>query len=44
MPEEPRPDEIINESADPVYHLLVLLAERDVSLDEIKRKLAERRK
>ncbi len=36
-------DEIINESADLVYHLLVLLAECDVSLDEIKRKLAERR-
>jgi phosphoribosyl-ATP pyrophosphohydrolase/phosphoribosyl-AMP cyclohydrolase len=36
-------DEIINESADLVYHLLVLLAECDVSLDEIRTKLAERR-
>jgi phosphoribosyl-ATP pyrophosphohydrolase/phosphoribosyl-AMP cyclohydrolase len=36
-------DEIINESADLVYHLLVLLAECDVSLDEIRNKLMERR-
>jgi phosphoribosyl-ATP pyrophosphohydrolase/phosphoribosyl-AMP cyclohydrolase len=36
-------DEIINESADLVYHLLVLLAECDVSLDEIRNKLTERR-
>jgi phosphoribosyl-ATP pyrophosphohydrolase/phosphoribosyl-AMP cyclohydrolase len=35
-------DEIINESADLVYHLLVLLAECDVSLDEIRTKLAGR--
>ena len=37
-------DEIINESADLVYHLLVLLAECGVSLDEIRTKLAERRR
>lgn len=36
-------DEIINESADLLYHLLVLLAESDVSLDDIRTKLAERR-
>jgi phosphoribosyl-ATP pyrophosphohydrolase/phosphoribosyl-AMP cyclohydrolase len=36
-------DEIVNESADLVYHLLVLLAECDVSLDDIRNKLAERR-
>lgn len=36
-------DEIVNESADLIYHLLVLLAECDVSLDEIRTKLAERR-
>jgi len=36
-------DEIINESADLVYHLLVLLAECDVTLDEIRNKLTERR-
>jgi phosphoribosyl-ATP pyrophosphohydrolase/phosphoribosyl-AMP cyclohydrolase len=35
-------EEIINESADLVYHLLVLLAECGVSLDEIRAKLAER--
>jgi phosphoribosyl-ATP pyrophosphohydrolase/phosphoribosyl-AMP cyclohydrolase len=35
--------EIVNESADLIYHLLVLLAECDVSLDEIRTKLAERR-
>lgn len=36
-------DEIVNESSDLIYHLLVLLAECGVSLDEIKTKLAERR-
>ncbi len=36
-------DEIINESADLIYHLLVLLAESNVSLDDIRTKLAERR-
>lgn len=36
-------DEIINESADLIYHLLVLLAECNVSLDDIRAKLAERR-
>ncbi len=37
-------DEVINESADLVYHLLVLLAECGVGLDEIRAKLAERRR
>lgn len=36
-------DDIINETADLVYHLLVLLTECDVSLDDIRTKLAERR-
>lgn len=36
-------DDIINESADLVYHLLVLLIECDVSLDDVRTKLAERR-
>ena len=36
--------EVINESADLVYHLLVLLVECGIGLDEIRKKLAERRK
>ncbi len=37
-------DEVINESADLVYHILVLLAECGVGLDEIRAKLTERRR
>ncbi|MBP2098375.1 phosphoribosyl-ATP diphosphatase [Enterococcus rivorum] len=34
--------ELINETADLVYHMLVLLVEQEVSLDEIKEELANR--
>lgn len=36
-------DEIAHESADIVYHLLVLLAMHDMSLAELRDELAERR-
>jgi phosphoribosyl-ATP pyrophosphohydrolase len=36
-------DEIAHESADIVYHLLVLLAMHDMSLAELRDQLAERR-
>ncbi|MBL1227886.1 phosphoribosyl-ATP diphosphatase [Enterococcus sp. BWB1-3] len=35
-------EELIYETADLVYHMLVLLAEKGVSLDEIKAELEER--
>ncbi len=35
---------LIEESADLVYHLLVLLASRDLTLDEVRDELARRRK
>ena len=35
-------DEIIDEAADLVYHLLVLLAERSLSLDEVAARLHSR--
>jgi phosphoribosyl-ATP pyrophosphohydrolase len=37
-------DQIVYESADLVYHLLVLLAAHDVALDEVLAELARRRK
>ncbi|WP_256684627.1 phosphoribosyl-ATP diphosphatase [Halococcus qingdaonensis] len=36
-------DALVAESADLVYHLLVLLAMQDVSLDELRAELRERR-
>lgn len=36
-------DEITYESADIVYHLLVLLAMKDIDLDDLRAELAERR-
>lgn len=36
-------DEIAHEAADIVYHLLVLLALKDLTLDDLKAELAERR-
>jgi phosphoribosyl-ATP pyrophosphohydrolase len=36
-------EELIHESADIVYHLLVLLAMKDVSLDELRAELRDRR-
>ncbi|GAA0453269.1 phosphoribosyl-ATP diphosphatase [Halococcus dombrowskii] len=36
-------DALVAESADLVYHLLVLLAMEDVSLDELRAELRERR-
>ncbi len=35
---------LIDESADLLYHLLVLLASRDLTLDEVRAELASRRK
>lgn len=35
---------VIEESADLIYHLLVLLVQQEVSLDEIKAELRERHK
>ncbi len=35
---------LIEESADLLYHLLVLLASRDLTLDEVRAELASRRK
>ncbi len=37
-------DEIILETADLIYHLLVLLAEKEISLDDVLGELANRRK
>ena len=37
-------DEIINETSDLIYHLLVLLAEKDISLNEVASNLASRHK
>jgi len=36
-------DEIIDEAADLVYHLIVLLAEKDLSLADVGQRLAARR-
>lgn len=36
-------DEIIDEAADLVYHLIVLLAEKDLSLGDVGQRLASRR-
>ncbi|MFC4406500.1 phosphoribosyl-ATP diphosphatase [Haloarchaeobius iranensis] len=36
-------DELVHESADIVYHLLVLLSMKDVDIDELRAELAERR-
>ena len=36
-------EEIAHESADIVYHLLVLLAMKDVDLEDLREELAERR-
>jgi phosphoribosyl-ATP pyrophosphohydrolase len=36
------PDELLHESADFVYHLLVLLAMKDLDLDDLRAELAER--
>jgi phosphoribosyl-ATP pyrophosphohydrolase len=36
------PDELLHESADFVYHLLVLLAMKDLELDDLRAELAER--
>ena len=36
-------EELLHESADIVYHLLVLLAMKDVSLDELRAELETRR-
>jgi phosphoribosyl-ATP pyrophosphohydrolase len=35
---------LIEESADLIYHLLVLLASRDLTLDDVRRELAQRRR
>jgi phosphoribosyl-ATP pyrophosphohydrolase len=35
---------LIEESADLIYHLLVLLASRDLTLDDVRAELARRRK
>lgn len=37
------PDELVHESADLVYHLLVLLAGKGVELDELLKELEKRR-
>lgn len=37
-------DEIVNEACDLIYHLLVLLAQTGVGLDEIEKELGERSK
>ena len=34
--------EIINETADLIYHLLVMLSEQDINLEEVVNKLVER--
>jgi phosphoribosyl-ATP pyrophosphohydrolase len=36
-------DEVAHEAADVVYHLLVLLAARDLTLDDLRAELADRR-
>ena len=35
---------LVEESADLLYHLLVLLASRDLTLDDVRRELAKRRR
>jgi len=37
------PEEIVHETADLVYHLLVLLAAKEIELDELVRELKNRR-
>jgi phosphoribosyl-ATP pyrophosphohydrolase/phosphoribosyl-AMP cyclohydrolase len=39
----PESDRLISETGDLIYHLLVLMVERGVTLDEIRRELKERR-
>jgi len=39
----PDSDRLISETGDLIYHLLVLLVERGVTLDEVRRELKERR-
>ncbi|SMO51979.1 bifunctional phosphoribosyl-AMP cyclohydrolase/phosphoribosyl-ATP diphosphatase HisIE [Fodinibius sediminis] len=39
-----QPDEFIGETADLLYHLMVLLAEKEISLDQIIKRLKERHK
>ncbi|WP_257299852.1 phosphoribosyl-ATP diphosphatase [Haloarchaeobius sp. FL176] len=36
-------DELVHESADIVYHLLVLLSMKDIDIDELRAELADRR-
>ncbi|WP_368407870.1 phosphoribosyl-ATP diphosphatase [Haloarchaeobius salinus] len=36
-------DELVHESADIVYHLLVLLSMKDLDVDDLRAELAERR-
>mgnify|MGYP000589577132 FL=1 len=36
-------DELVHESADIVYHLLVLLSMKDIEIDELRAELADRR-
>lgn len=38
------PKQLVSETADLLYHLLVMLVARDVSLDEVRAELAQRRK
>ena len=38
------PKQLVRETADLLYHLLVMLVARDVSLDEVRAELAQRRK
>jgi phosphoribosyl-ATP pyrophosphohydrolase len=37
-----QPDKIVGEAADLIFHLLVLLADADVSLDEVRAELVRR--
>lgn len=37
-------ERVVEESADLIYHLLVLLASRDLTLDDIRKELMRRRK
>lgn len=38
-----RKEEVVNESADLIYHLLVLLASKDIQLDDLIQELENRR-
>ncbi len=37
-----QPDKIVSEAADLIFHLLVLLADADVTLDDVRAELARR--